>query len=121
MAPNGTTLEPAKALIDQDPKRFWHDYADKWSGQLRFTFSAEATVDRVLLQEPIAYGQRIKKFKIHTADRANGYKVLAEGTTIGNGVVVKIPPTKLKEIWVEIDEARAAPALNRVQFFNSQG
>jgi alpha-L-fucosidase len=116
---DGTSLEPAKNLIDGNEQTCWRDHSPKWSGQIKFTFPAETVVDRVVLEEPIQFGQRVRSFKIHSADRANGYKVLATGTTIGVQRVIKIPPTKLKEIWVEIDSSRDTPALSEVRFFNA--
>ncbi|MFI5387815.1 MAG: alpha-L-fucosidase [Fimbriimonadales bacterium] len=119
IAPGGSVLVPAKELFEPKEKSYWNDAETNWAGHLKFTFPAETTVDRVVLEEPVAIGQRIKKFHIHTADRANGYKTLATGTTIGVRRVVKIPPTKLKEIWIQIDESRAVPALRRVRFYNT--
>ncbi|HWA83972.1 MAG TPA: alpha-L-fucosidase [Fimbriimonadaceae bacterium] len=119
MSPGGSGLEPAKELIDGEDKTFWHDHKGKTSSQLQFTFAEETTVDRIALSEPIQMGQRIKKFIVHTADRSNGYKTLVAGTTIGVQRVLKFPPTKAKEIWVEIQDSRGTPALSSVQFFNA--
>jgi alpha-L-fucosidase len=116
--PSGSTMTSAKELFDNDEKTFWHDQPNG-KGQIQFTFPSDVVVDRVMLEEPIALGQRISSFKIRTADRANGYKVLATGTTVGMQRIMKIPPTRLRSIWIDIDASRGTPALSEVRFFHA--
>jgi len=117
---NGTALESAKDLVDPEHGAFWHS-AGSAPAKLQFTFAATTTVDRVILQEPILMGQRIAKFSVFTDDLQNGQKTIAEGTTIGARRILKIPLTKAKDIWIEIEASRGIPALSRVAFYNSQG
>lgn len=119
LTPDGGTLLPAPELVDGRDGTEWHERSGQPKAHLKITFPAETVVDRVELREPVRYGQRIKSFRIHSADVANGYKVLATGTTVGHRRIVKIPPTKLKEIWIEITDSRAAPALSEVRFYNA--
>lgn len=121
MSPSGAGLEQAHELLPSDRNLFWHDHEPKWAGQIQFSFAAESLVDRVEIREPIGYGQRIEKFHLHTADRTNGYKTLVSGTTIGVRRILKFPPTKAKEIWLQIDASRGVPALSRVRFYKSAG
>lgn len=119
LSASGSVMLPARALLDGDEKTVWRPESNQVPVQIQVTFPSEITVDRAVLEEPVAYGQRIRSFKIHTADLKNGYNTLASGTTVGVYRVVKFPATKLKEIWIEIDSARAIPALSRVRFFNT--
>jgi alpha-L-fucosidase len=116
----GTTLENAGKLIDGKQTTHWHDH-ENGSGKIQFTFSGDTVVDRVLICEAITYGQRVKKFIVYSADRVNGYKVLATGTTIGAHRILKFAPTKMRQVWLEIQDSRGAPALSEVRFFNSGG
>ncbi|HTQ08518.1 MAG TPA: alpha-L-fucosidase, partial [Fimbriimonadaceae bacterium] len=116
---NGSQLQPVDSLVDPEGGSIW--YAKANQAVLKFTFSNDSTVDRIVLEEPVEMGQRIAKFKVFTDDLQNGRKTIAEGTTVGVRRILRIPAVKARELWIEIDDARATPALSRVAFFNSAG
>ena len=69
-------------------------------------FPQETTVRRVVLKENIRRGQRIESFRI----LADGKEVYA-GTVVGYQRIAALTPTPVKEMVIEITDARVAPTL----------
>jgi alpha-L-fucosidase len=72
----------------------------------------------VVLAEPIALGQRVKRFRISVpaapSNNLRDWITLAEGTTIGHKRIVRVPATKATHVRIEILDSRACPCLSGV-------
>jgi alpha-L-fucosidase len=71
------------------------------------------TFNRVVLQEPIALGQRVGAFEIE-AMTAGGWTRIATGSTIGHKRILAVPDTKTDQVRITIHEARAAPLVAEI-------
>ena len=69
------------------------------------------TFDRVVLQEPIALGQRIAAFEVE-AEQGGAWHRIATGTTIGHKRILPVPPTRTARVRVTIHSARATPLVS---------
>jgi alpha-L-fucosidase len=107
--------------VDGDPATFWATDDAVRAAEIEVELDPNATWDRVVLAEPIAFGQRIRQFRISvpagagTSNNAREWRVLAEGTTVGHKRIVRVPVTKAARVRVEILDARACPALSMVE------
>ena len=77
------------------------------------------TLDRVLLQENIALGQRVKSFTIEYYDGSDWHPVPTQEqmTTIGYKRIIRFDPVEAAALRVTIEDARACPCISTVQAF----
>ncbi|MBL1150344.1 MAG: alpha-L-fucosidase [Armatimonadetes bacterium] len=82
------------------------------SAAIAAEFESDTTLNRILLQEPIQLGQRIRKFRVEAL--VNGeWQPIVNGTTVGYKRILRFRPVKAKKIRITIEDARACPALAR--------
>jgi alpha-L-fucosidase len=105
--------------VDGDPSTFWGTDDDVRAASIEAELDPNAPWDRVVLAEPIKFGQRIRKFRISvpagTGNNARDWRVLAEGTTVGHKRIVRVPVTTAARVRVEILDARACPLLSALE------
>ena len=111
-------FEAGKAL-DGDPDTFWSAPADATHGRLTIVLAAPVTFDRVVLQEPIALGQRIGAFEFE-ALTGGGWVRIAAGSTIGYKRILEVPQTRADQVRITIHESRADPLLAEIGLHRSQ-
>jgi alpha-L-fucosidase len=70
-----------------------------------------------LLQEPIALGQRVKKFSVHIW-RKGAYEIIAQHTTIGYKRLLRFPVVKTGKLKLSIEAARACPLINTLAVYH---
>jgi alpha-L-fucosidase len=108
---------PDKA-VDGDPATFWATEDGATAASMEIELDPSREFDRVVLAEPIALGQRVKRFRISVpAAPSNNHRdwiTLAEGTTIGHKRIVRVPATKATHVRIEILDSRACPCLSGV-------
>ncbi len=108
---------PDKA-VDGDPSTFWATNDGTTAALMEIELDPSKEFDRVVLAEPIALGQRVKRFRISVpATPSNNHRdwiTLAEGTTIGHKRIVRVPVTKARYVRIEILDSRACPCLSSV-------
>ena len=71
-----------------------------------------------MLQEDIARGQRVERFRVEVSDDGKAWRQVAEGTTIGYKRMIRLPePMQASRLRVTIDRTRAAANLSNVQLY----
>jgi alpha-L-fucosidase len=108
----------ANNLFDGNEKSYWAAPDGVTAATLNVELPEEATFDRVELREPIALGQRIAAFRIE-AETSGGWTTLANGTTVGNRRIVRVPATAAKRLRVSILDSRACPVLSHFALYRS--
>lgn len=95
---------------------FWAPEAGKGNPWITITLKGNSKFDRVMLGEPIAFGQRIEKFQIEA--RVDGvWKPIAEGTTVGRKRIVPVEAVTASAVRVTILSSRSTPALDKFGLF----
>jgi alpha-L-fucosidase len=84
--------------------------------QLTVTLPAPVTFDRVVLQEPIALGQRIASFEIE-AETDGAWHRIGTGTTVGYKRILPVPSTRTSRVRVTIHSARSSALLAEVGLY----
>ena len=102
-------------------KRFGHPYRETSGRGYRFTVTlpAPATLDRVVLQEEIAHGERVLAYTLQGKKGAR-WITLATGSNIGHKRIVCFPPQNLEAIRLEITRAKAEPRLASFAVFTAE-
>lgn len=97
------------------------DGATPWTaaaGQSREFDIAGGPFNVVMLQEDIARGQRVERFRVEISDDGKAWRQVAEGTTIGYKRMIRLPePMQASRLRVTIDRTRAAANLSNVQLY----
>ncbi len=89
----------ASYTTDGDPDTYWATSDKQKTGDIIINLGKETEVNRIVLQEYIKLGQRVKEFKVTAYD--NGKWIpLVEGTTIGYKIIRKFPVVKTTKIKV---------------------
>jgi alpha-L-fucosidase len=105
-------------IVDEDPDSYWA--ADDRAGEVALEIHLETPTlfDRIMIQEPIRFGQRISAFAID--GRVNGSWIpLAKGTTIGYKRILRIPPVQPDRVRLVIKESNNTPAISHFGLFKA--
>jgi alpha-L-fucosidase len=111
----GDAFSPAH-LVDGDPDSYWAAEDGEPESSLEIDLGSPTYFDRVMLQEPIRFGQRIEAFTVEARIDGN-WESIARGTTVGYKRLLRVPGVEADRVRVTIDGALAPPALSRVGLF----
>lgn len=110
----------AECTNDGDPETYWSTPDEVTSASLTFHLGTETEVNRILVQEYIKLGQRIKRYKVEVL--LNGeWSQVVEGTTIGYKVIRKFPVVKTNKVRFTILDSKACPVVSNVELFRAPG
>ena len=107
-----------KNLTDGKFDTYWTTDDHQLSASLEIDFGKMQTFNRLLLQEYIPLGQRVKTFSVEYWD-GGGWQSVTNQTTIGYKRILRFPTITAQKLKVTIVESLACPALNRVGVFNA--
>jgi alpha-L-fucosidase len=110
----------ASYATDEDPDTYWATSDKQNTGDIIINLGKETEVNRIVLQEYIKLGQRVKEFKVTAFDNGN-WTPLVEGTTIGYKVIRKFPVVKTTKIKVSISDAKACPLISNIELYRAPG
>ena len=106
-----------KYTLDGNRGTYWE--ADTKTPVLEVDFGKELTFNRLLLQEFIEKGQRVKQFVVEYFDNGNWQK-LDEQTTIGYKRILRFPEVTASRLRIRITDAWEAPCLAEIQVFKAE-
>jgi len=92
---------------------YWATDDNVTTGSVELSWSAPVTLDRIVLQEAIALGQRVEGWTAE-AEVSGSWTPLAEGTTIGHKRIARVTPVTTRRVRVTITRAVAPPTLSTV-------
>ena len=111
----GSDFSAHKAL-DGNPASYWSTDDSVTAAWLQIDFGREVEFNRVLVQEFIALGQRVKRFSISILNEGR-YETIAHATTIGHTRILRFPVVKTASLRLVIEEAKASPCIANVEVF----
>ncbi len=101
----------AALAIDGDPSTYWAANDGAKDPVLALRLQRPTWVDRVILREPIALGQRVAKFTLE-AESDGAWHEVGVGTTIGNRRIVRIERTLASALRITIQASRATACIS---------
>jgi len=102
--------------LDPDPTTYWSTDDGVTRAWLEINTGGEVELNRLLVQEQIQLGQRVKKFSI-AIWKEGRYETVAAGTTIGYKRILLFPMVKTNRLRLMIDEAKASPAISNIELY----
>ncbi|MDO4948848.1 MAG: alpha-L-fucosidase [Bacteroidales bacterium] len=111
----GSGYEAEKAF-DGDKLTYWATPDDVTSGSLTVTLKETVKVNKVLLQEHIRLGQRVRSFTVEALVDGT-WKQVAEGTTIGYKRILCFPETMTRQLRITITDSAACPLIQNIEIY----
>lgn len=108
----------ASNLTDGDPRTYWSTDDNVKTAELVVTLSEPTAINRVLLQEHIELGQRVRDWSLAVRS-AGDWQYVASGTTIGHKRIVSFATTSADAVRLTIRDSRACPVLETIGVFTA--
>ncbi|WP_461135848.1 alpha-L-fucosidase [Spirosoma lituiforme] len=108
----------ATNILDKSRDTYWAAADGAKQATLDIDLGKATTLNRLLIEEHIALGQRVKKFSV-SAWQAGKYQTVAQGTTIGNRRILRFPAITTSKIRVNIEESKASPIIRLIEVYNA--
>jgi len=105
---------------DGDPDTYWTTRDDVTSASITIDLGTETGVNRILIQEYIRLGQRVKGYKVEVL-KDDQWISVAEGTTVGYKVIRKFPLVITKMVKLTILDSKACPVISNIELYRSPG
>ncbi len=105
---------------DGDPETYWTTSDSTKTGELIIDLGTETEVNRIILQEGIKLGQRVREFSVSAFNNGEWTQLL-QGTTIGYKVIRKFPVVKTTKIKVMISRSKACPVISNIELYRAPG
>jgi hypothetical protein len=116
----GSAEYAAARAVDGDPDTYWATDDDVRQATLTVDLGEPTAFDRVMLQEAIALGQRVKGFAVEALVAEAGAErwiELGRGLTIGHKRLLRFPAVTARAVRLRIEDARACPVISRFGVF----
>lgn len=111
----------AANLTDGNENTYWATPDDVKTGTITLTFAKPVTFNRVMAQEYIALGQRVKAWSVEIWENGT-YREVATGTTIGHKRILVLPANvTTTKVRINIQDAKACPVISEVQLYKAPG
>lgn len=107
----------AQALTDASWDTYWATSDGVTSADITFTFKKAQKMNRIMLQEYIPLGQRVKKFAVEWLDKNGTWKAVEQGeetTTIGYKRLLRFLTVETKGLRVRILDSRGPICMNNM-------
>lgn len=108
----------ATMAVDGDSTTYWTPANGVTQSAIEVDLGQPATFDRAMLQEMIAVGQRVERFKLEKWDGA-AWQAFAEATTIGHKRLLKFPAVTASKVRLVILDARDSPTIREFGLFKA--
>lgn len=107
----------AQALTDGSWDTYWATGDGVTSADITFTFKKARKMNRIMLQEYIPLGQRVKKFAVEWLDKNGTWKAVEQGeetTTVGYKRLLRFLTVETKGLRVHILDSRGPICMNNI-------
>jgi alpha-L-fucosidase len=107
----GSDRFSAARANDGDPDSYWATDDGVSSGTLVLEWPGPVRLDRLVIQEAIALGQRVESWAAE-AEIDGRWTPIARGTTIGYKRIATFPPLSTARVRLTVEKSRGCPAIS---------
>lgn len=108
----------ARNLTDGDANTYWTTNDGVTTATITIDLGKQTELNRVVLQEHIALGQRVKSFSIACWD-GKAFKQIDQQTTIGYKRIIPFQTISTSKIQIQILASNACPVLSGIQLYRA--
>ena len=106
----------AKRVLDGDKKTYWATADNVIQASLTIEFNQSTTFNRLLVQEYIQLGQRVKSFVVEARNDGAWREIIRE-TTIGYKRILRFTDVTATAVRLKILDSKACPTISNVEIF----
>ena len=109
----------ASNVNDNNPETYWATDDENNFGTITFTMDKPVTMNRVMIQEYVKLGQRVKLFYLEGEKDGNWFKIntFDETTTIGYKRIVRFNPVELDKLMIYFEESRGPLCISNIEAY----
>ena len=107
-----------KQVLNEDKNKYWAAEDGVIHNEILIQFPKNQSINRFLMQEHIALGQRVKAFTLE-AKTEKGWKLIHSGTTIGAKRILRFEDVETDALKFTITDAKASPTLSRIGVYHA--
>ena len=107
-------------INDGDPRTYWSAKEKDSVADIIIDLGQDTEVNRIVIQEFVRLGQRVKEFKVEVFSDGKWEQVI-DGTTIGYKIIRKFPVVKASAVRVTISKSKACPVISNVELYRAPG
>ncbi len=115
---NGSSNFSPSNIVDDDLDSYWATADGRRQAILELDLGVATYFDRIMLQEPIRFGQRIAEFAIE-ARVQNEWIQVAAATTVGYKRLLRVDGISADRVRIVIKQANNVPALSNFGLFRA--
>jgi len=108
----------AKNVSDRNKNSYWATDDNVKTAAIVFEFTKPTAVNRILLQEYIALGQRIKAFNVE-AKIDGTWKTIANETTIGYKRILRFDRVTVSALKINFTDSKACIVISNIEAYNA--
>lgn len=105
-------------VSDNNPETYWATDDSVITSSLTVDFVESTEFNRILLQEDIRFGQRIRKFSVEALVN-NEWQMIDIQTTIGRKRILRFPNVVATQLRVNILDSRACPVIENMGVYKA--
>ena len=109
----------ASKVIDDDPETYWATNDDYPYGTISFSMENPVKMSRVMIQEYVKLGQRVKSFYMEGCKDGNWFRINTydETTTVGYKRIVRFDPVELDKLVIYFEESRGPLCISNIEAY----
>lgn len=107
-----------KNTADRNKNTYWATDDNIKTASITFEFDKPTAVNRILIQEYIALGQRVKAFNVEVKVDGN-WKTAANETTIGYKRILRIDRVTASALRINITDSKASIVISNIEAYNA--
>ena len=104
--------------VDKNNETYWATDDAVFPAELTIQLADETEFDRILIQEPVKFGQRISGFEVDIMGE-KGWETVFEGTTIGYKRLIRIAPVSTSQVRLKVIHANNTVAISNFGLFKA--
>jgi len=108
----------AAKVVDGCRETYWTTDEGVTQAALTIDLGEPTTFDRIMLQEKIELGQRVKAFVLEAWD-GQGWQPITRATTIGYKRLLRVDEVTASRVRLVIHDGRSAPAISELGLFKA--
>lgn len=107
-----------KQVLNKDKNKYWAAEDGVIHNEIIIQFPQLQSINRFMVQEHIALGQRVKAFTLE-AKTEKGWELIHNGTTIGAKRILRFENVDTDALRFTITDAKASPTISRIGVYHA--